>query len=139
MIDVVMYREWHHRVGTIDTGAAGIHQVLDIVMTATFENMSKTNDVAVNIGKRVFNRIAHPGLGCQIHHPLRLVSFKTGFDTFTIRQIQAQMSVTGVISKSGKAIFLQFGIIIIIVVIDTDDGVATFKQPQRQCRSNKAG
>jgi aspartate 1-decarboxylase len=50
MIDIVMYREWHRSVHTVNGAAAGVHKVPDLVVAAAFQNMSKAHNVAVDVG-----------------------------------------------------------------------------------------
>ncbi len=68
-----MHREGHRRVDTIDAGTAGIHDVFHTIVAAAFEDLGETDDVAVDIGERVFDGVAHASSGGQIRHPVRLM------------------------------------------------------------------
>ena len=59
MIDVVMNRKRHLGIAAVDGTRRGIDEVLDLRMPAAFQNVQKPFDVAVRIGMRVHQRIAH--------------------------------------------------------------------------------
>jgi hypothetical protein len=61
--------------------------VFNTVVTAAFQDMCETQDVAVDVGERIFNGIANTGLCSQINDTLWLVRFKAGFDCLPIREI----------------------------------------------------
>jgi hypothetical protein len=71
VIDVVMLRKGHALVAAVDAGTAGIQEMLDAVVAAAFENIDETDHVAVDVGMRILQRVAHAGLGGEIDHALR--------------------------------------------------------------------
>ena len=74
MIDVVVNRKRHLGIAAIDRTRRGIDEVLDLRMAATFQNVQKSFDVAVRIGMRVHQGIAHTRLRRQMDHaPDRLL------------------------------------------------------------------
>ena len=95
-------------------------------MTTTFKNVGKANNVAINVGQRVVNGIANTSLSCQIDHPLRLVSFKGVLNGLTVDQVDAQMGVVRVLGVTRKTSLFKCRIVIVVVVIDANDCVATF-------------
>ena len=93
MIYIVVHREGHRRVGTINTGTAGINEMPYAIVSATFKNMGKTNDVAVNVSKRVFNRVTHTSLSSQIDHPFRFMGSECTLYRFTVCKVYAKVRV----------------------------------------------
>ena len=63
VIHILVDRKRHGGVGTINAGAAGIDQMLDPMVTAPFKDVSKANNVAVDIGKWVVDGVTHASLG----------------------------------------------------------------------------
>jgi hypothetical protein len=57
------------------------------VVAAAFQDVGKADDVAVDVGKRVLDGVAHAGLCSQIDDSLWFVCFKAGFDGIPIREI----------------------------------------------------
>ncbi len=79
-----MHREGHCCIGTVNTGTARIHQVLNAVVAATFQDVSETDDVAVYVGERILNGVTHTGLGSEVDHALGLVYCKALFNRVTV-------------------------------------------------------
>ena len=80
----MMHRERHCCISTVNTGAARIHQVLNAVVAATFQDVSEADDVAVYVGERVLNGVTHSGLGSEVDHALGLVGGKALFNRLTV-------------------------------------------------------
>ena len=77
MVDVVVNRERHGGVGTINARAAGINKMFNSIVAASFKNVSKPNNIAVNVGQRVLDRIPHTRLCRQVDHSFWLVLRET--------------------------------------------------------------
>ena len=63
VIYAVVFRERHLGIAAIHAGTGGIRQVLHTAVPASFEHIHKPHNVAVNVGMRVLERVAHAGLG----------------------------------------------------------------------------
>jgi len=98
------------------------------MVAAALQNVRKANDVAVDVGQRVVDGIAHPSLGGKVDHALGLVRGKDGFDRLAVSQIDAQVGVVGVIGMPGQTRFFDSGVIIAVVVVNANNRVAAFKQ-----------
>ena len=61
-------------VAAIHRAAGGIHQIANTMMSTALKDVTKANEIALDVGRRILNRITHTSLGCQIHHHLRLFS-----------------------------------------------------------------
>ena len=139
MVNVVMHREGHRGVGAIHAGTAGIDEVLDAVVAAAFEDMGETDDVAVDVGERVFDGIAHAGLGGKIHHALRLVGGETRFHGLAVGNINTQVSVVRMVGVTGQTGFLDGRVVVVVVVVDADDAIAAIQQAQGKGRADETG
>ena len=58
-------------VAAVDRAARGIHQVANAVVTASLQDVAEPHQIALDVGRRVLKRVAHPCLGRQIHHHFR--------------------------------------------------------------------
>ena len=142
VVDILMDREGHRGIGAIDTGTAGVNQMFDVVMAAAFQDVGKTDDVAVDVGQRIGDRVAHPGLGGQVDDALRPVGGKGGFDVLAVTEVNAQVCVVGVPGMVGVASqprLLDGGVVVIVVVVDADDVVAPLQQTQDESGADESG
>jgi hypothetical protein len=73
VVDAVMLGERHLGVAAVDAGARGIDQVLHAVVAAAFEDVGEADQVAVDVGVRVLQRVAHAGLGGEVDHAVELL------------------------------------------------------------------
>ena len=106
--------KWHGGVGAIDAGTAGVDQMLHTVVAATFKNVRKADDVAVDVSERVFDGVAHAGLGGEVHHALGLVISEGGFDGFPVGQINAQVGIVRVVRVACQPGFLDGRVIVVV-------------------------
>lgn len=95
--------------------------------------MGEADDVAVDVGQRVFNGVAYPCLGGEVHHALRLVLCETVLHGLPVGQVDAQVGVVGVVGVTRQLRFLDGRIVIVVVVVDADDGVATVQKAKNEC------
>ena len=128
VVDVGMHRKGPGGIGTINTDATGIEQVLNIVMAAALGDMTKSNQGAVDVGQRFLGGIPHTGLGGQIHHALRLVGFEQVFYAGTIGQIDPGVGVIRVLTRETH--FSQRRIVVVVVVINTNNLFAALEETQ---------
>ncbi len=139
MIDVLMNRERHGGVGAIDARTAGIDEVVDTVATATFEDVGETDDVAIDVGERVLDGVAHASLGGEVDDTLRLMSGEGCFHCLTVDEVDPQVGVVRMISMPRETGFLDGRVVVVVVVVDADDNVTSLEQTQGQVRANKTG
>jgi hypothetical protein len=90
--------------------------MLNAVMAAAFQDIGKTNDIAVNVGHRIFFRVAHTGLSSQIDNSLRFVRGKYSIDSSSITEFGSQMDIIWMINIPCQPIFLYHGIIVGIMI-----------------------
>ena len=68
IIHLVISRVWDLLVGTIDRRRRGIDKMLDLMMAASLKNVVEPDQIRLDIGIRIGNRIAHTRLGRKIHN-----------------------------------------------------------------------
>src|SRR5690625_1926822 len=73
MIYLVSFTKRDFLVHAINRAGTGVNQVLYLVVTASFKNGHGSHKITVNVGKRVFQGIAHPSLGRQMNYTLELL------------------------------------------------------------------
>lgn len=128
MIDIVMHREWHARICAIHRTGRGIHQVLDAVMAAAFQDVHKTQQVGIDVSVRIFQRVTHPCLRSQIHDALRLIANEYILHRCPVMYPGADLGKTVVSADTRQTCFLQVYIVIVVDVIDANYLVAALQQ-----------
>lgn len=123
MVDVLVDRKGHGSIGAIDTGTAGIDKVLDAVVATTFEDVGKADDIAVDVGERVLDGVAHACLGSEVNHSLRLMGGEAVFHRLAVGKVDAQVGVVRVLGMSRQSRFLDRRVVIVVVIIDADNRI----------------
>ena len=98
------------------------------IVSAAFEDVGEADDVAINVGERVFDGVTYASLCCQIDHSLGLVCCKTIVDGLSICKIDSQMCVFGMVSKAPKTSLFNGRVVIVVMVVDANDGITTCKK-----------
>lgn len=103
--------------------------MLDRMLSAGFQDIIETYEIALDIYVRVIDAVSDAGLCCQIDHYLKLILFKQSIDRRLIRDITADKSVPhggrpGGILDQREAILLQGGIVVIIHIVKRNNGTS---------------
>src|SRR5450631_4045116 len=109
------------------------------VVAATFNDLQESGDVAVHIGMRILNGIAHPRLRGQVHHALEFFRAEQCRHCLAIRNILLHEPKARIASQNIQARILQLVIVIVIEIIETDDFVASLEQQARRMKADKTG
>ena len=125
VVNVVMNRKGHRRICTVHAGTTSVHQVLHAVAAAAFQNVSEADDIAVDVSKWVLDGVAHTGLGSEVDNSLRFVGGKALFHGSTVPEVDTQVGVIGMACMPNQPRLLKIWIVIVVMIVDADDGVAT--------------
>ena len=55
VVNVVLFRKWQLGVGTIDGTGGGINKVSDTAVSTALQDMTKSNEVRIDIGRRILD------------------------------------------------------------------------------------
>ena len=88
VVDVVVLAERGRLVGAVDRARGGIHQVLDLVVSAALEDVHKTDQIRVDVGVGVLERVADTGLGTEVHDTIKPLPLKQLRHPATVRQVE---------------------------------------------------
>src|SRR5437016_4820803 len=138
MIHVVTYAEWHSGVRTIYTGTAGIHQVLHATITAAFQYIQKTHDIAVDIGMGVRQRIAYATLRGEVDNAPEAPVAEQTLHAESVSHVQLDEAEIRKRGKLLKAIFFQVHVIVIIKIVYADHLNALLQQAASDVHTDKA-
>ena len=112
--------------------------MFDPVVPAGLQDIAETDQIGIDVGMGVFERIAHTGLGGEIDDPLRPVGAERPVNGFPIFQRNADFGEAGVIIEPRQAGFFQGDIVIVVDVVDADDFVPARQQRVRQSRADES-
>ena len=139
MIDVLMHRERHLRIGPVDRARRGIDQVLDARVPATFQNVRKTQQIAVDVNARVLQGITHSGLGRQIDDQVESLAFEQSGQRLAVGQVELHEAKPGFGLQLLEAIQLQLHRVIVVDVVQAHDRVAAGQQTPGGVKPNEPG
>ena len=88
MVHVVVLGERHVRVAAIDARARRVHQVRHLAVAAPLQHIGEADDVAVDIGMRVDQRIAHAGLRSKMNNLVEALGLEQGLHAGPVGNIQ---------------------------------------------------
>src|SRR6185437_14773224 len=88
MIRDPVRRERHVGVGAVDGAGRCVHQVLDPVVAAAFEDVQGARDIAVHVAVRILQRVTDPRLGGEMDDPIEFLAREEILHAGIIGQIQ---------------------------------------------------
>ncbi len=139
MIDILIDGERHVRIGAVDRTRRCVHQVLDAVVAASFDDVQKAGHVAVDVNMRIFDRIAHARLSGEMNHAVEFLGREQGLDAAAIGQIQLYEAKILVLPQYVEPRSLEARIVIVVQVVEPDDLIAARQQPLRHEKSDESG
>jgi hypothetical protein len=139
MVHPVMLAEGHAGVAAIDAGAGGVDQVLHTVVAATLQDVGEARDIALDIGMRIHQRIAHPGLGGQMHHAVEPVLLEQRLHARAVRHIQLHELKARLAREPRQAVMLELGVVVVVQIVQAHHLVAAGEQDLADMHADKAG
>src|SRR5258708_5929 len=89
-----MFTERQLGVGAVNAARAGIGQMAHFATAAAFQNISECDQVASNIGIRIFETVAYPRLRSQVDHSIKwTILSKTPPEFNSIGQVNPAKSI----------------------------------------------
>ena len=141
MVDPVLDPERERFIAAIDRRRAGIDEMTDLPGPRQLEHVDLPHEVGADIGLRIDERIANPGLGTQVDDPvetpaggeIRKRLFVAEIDLFEAEAIAVRAG------QRGDPCLLQRRIVIIVDVVDAGDFLAAREQGFRYRIADEAG
>ncbi len=113
--------------------------MVDAAVAAGLEDIDEADQVALHVGARILDGIAHAGLGRQMHHALRPEAGKRGIHRGAVGELGALMRVSGMRRELRQPGFLQGGVVVVVVVVEAVDDVTAGQQSLSQGGADEAG
>jgi hypothetical protein len=98
--------------------------VLHLVVAAALEDVDEADQVAVDIGVGVLDRIADTGLRSEVDHLVELLGGKKLLHAGPVGDVQLDEAESGMAGQSGQPAFLEADRIVVVQVVEADDFIA---------------
>ena len=154
IVHLVVFAVGHFAVESVHGTGRGEHQVLDLVMATGFQNVQESDQVALQVGVRVRNRVAYACLGGEVYHLVEFFFGEELVETFLVVDTHFHESAVlvlaalhqGAIGEVVAGLFyaafaesavLEADIIIVIDIVETHYFVAAFREHEHELGANK--
>ena len=108
-------------------------------VSTAFENVSESDQIGIDIGLGIGDRISYPCLRRQMHYGVELLFLKKLRHGFPIDDIELLEFEMAMVLYALEARFLQPDIVIVIHIIDATHRIAPLQQPERERGTDKTG
>ena len=95
--------------------------MLGAIVSASFQDVCKPDQIGVHVGVRIFQGITNPGLSRQIDDPLGIMLGKGRGDRLAVFEMDAQFRIAVVGKRSGEARFFQIDVVILIETVESEN------------------
>ncbi len=108
------------------------------VRAARFEDVGEANQVRLNVGVRVLERVAHPGLRREVQHRVRFGARKDALQRGAIRDVLV-MEAEARMLQALQARLLQLHRVVVGQAVDAGHFVAARQQALRAVHADEPG
>ena len=125
-------------VATIDARARSIDEVRDACVPAGLENVREADEVAVDVGLRVGQRVAHAGLGREVNDLVEALTGEQVGDGPPVRDVHRLEAKLRARAEPREPDVLESGIVVVVQVVQAHDVVAAREQRLRGMHADEA-
>lgn len=125
-VHAVLLGERHLLVAAVDRAGAGVDEVPDRVVAAGLKHVEEADEVALEVGTRILDGVAHARLGGEVHHDVEAVLGEQALDEGGIAQVAAHEGEAAVgvgLGQHAQARVLDAGVVVAVEVVEADDCV----------------
>ncbi len=123
-------------------------------MTAAFEHVDEAVDVAFDVCLRVGDGVSYAGLGAEVHHGVEGAvgeEHPHGLCILEVHAYEAETAVGGALhgfvpvdvvagdAKGGEASVFEGGVVVVVDVVEPDDGVTAVDEPAAYGAADESG
>ncbi len=139
MVHVVVHRERHARVGAVYRAGRRKDEVLHPAVAAAFQDVGEADDVGVDVGVRVLQRIAHAGLGGQVDDDVETLVLEEPLHALPVGQVEPGELEAGPPLELRQAVLLQLDAVVGVQVVETDHPRAAVQQALGEMKADEPG
>jgi hypothetical protein len=127
------------RVAAVDARGAGIDEVLHAAVPAALQHVGEAGQVAVDVGHRIRQGVAHAGLRAEVHHALETVAREQVGHGRAVGQVDALEAELRAALEPRQPLALEPDVVVVVEVVDADHAVAARQQALRDAGADEAG
>ena len=113
--------------------------MLDAVVPAALEDVGEADDIAVDVGVRVDQRVAHAGLRGQVHDAVELLLREQRRDALAVGHVHLHEAEVRVRRQARQPILLESRVVVVVEVVQAHDLVPARQQELRDVHADEAG
>ena len=113
--------------------------MLHAAVAAAFEHVHEADDVAVDVGVRVLQRIAHAGLRGEVDHAVEATGLEELRHARTVGHVELDEAEALVRRQPRQPGLLEADVVVVVEVVEADDLIAARQQAQRGGHADEAG
>lgn len=125
-VHAVLLGERHLLVAAVDRAGTRVDEMLHRMVAAGLEHVEEADEVALEVGTRILDGVAHARLGGEVHHDVEAVLGEQALDEGGIAQVAAHEGEAAVgvgLGQHAQARVLDAGVVITVKVVEADDCV----------------
>ena len=126
-------------VEAVDRTAGGVGQMRRLRVPAGFEDVQEPDEVALDVGAGIRNRIAHAGLRGEVDHAVERLAGKQLAHGGFVFEAALDEGEARFLAQQRQARFLERRVVVVVDVVEADDGVAAREQRAGHVESDEAG
>src|SRR5680860_1511339 len=127
----------HELIGLLG-GRVEAERMLHPVVPAPLQHVEETHQVAVYVGVRILQGIAHTGLSRHVGHALKALSLKETLHSLPVRQVQVGKAETVHLLQQGPARLLEAHVVVGVEVVQPHNLISALQQSPRQMETDEA-
>jgi hypothetical protein len=112
--------------------------MLDAVVAAPLEHGHRAGDVAVDVGERGLNAVAHAGLRAEVDDSLELLAGEQLRHSVSVGEVELDELEPSVALEHLEPRVLQREVVVLVEVVEADDLVAALEQQLRRMISDES-
>jgi len=138
MVGRVPGRIGNFAVGSIDRAGRCKHKVPDAEPPARLQHVQKPRHIGIDVGLRIFQTVTNAGLGGQVENRLEpVLGEQLREPAFVLQRAPHEPEPV----PTGQAFDprpLERSVVIIVQIVDADDGMSFLQQPARRMETDEA-
>src|SRR6267143_4105289 len=111
----------------------------DLRVAAALEHVQEADEVGINVGRGVFNRVTHPCLRGQMHDCTEFAGGEKLAHRPALDDVELVTEEPGTRKQALEARLLEPDVVVVVQVVDAHNLVTAIEQPVRQRRTDEPG
>ena len=113
--------------------------MLDVVVSTAFQYVRETDEVGLDVGVRVNERISHPCLRRKMHHALKTFGGEKRLHAGGIGHIHLDEAKIWEAAELRQPGMLEVNVVVVVEVIDTDHFIPSRQQAEGSVHADESG